>query len=126
MANSSTQNAAFRRDHVILSLGLSLFALGVLGFVFLQHYGSVVRLLCLAGSVLAAVVVLLFSAPGKEFIAFSRNAYIEVRKVVWPTPQETGKMTLVVFIFALVMAMYLWASDKAIEWLIFSLILRWK
>jgi preprotein translocase SecE subunit len=50
----------------------------------------------------------------------------EVRKVVWPTRKEATQTTLVVFGFVLVMAIFLWLSDKSIEWVIFSAILGWK
>jgi len=62
----------------------------------------------------------------QRFIGFVRDAYREVRKVVWPSRKEAGQTTIAVFGFALVMAVYLWMSDKAIEWLVFSLLLRWK
>jgi len=127
MANSSTQSSKKALcDRLILTLGLCFFVLGILGFAFLNHYNAYIQLLSLACGVVAGIIAILFSAPGREFIAFSKSAYIEVCKVVWPAPKEAGKMTLIVFVFALVMAVYLWMSDKIIEWLIFSLILRWK
>src|SRR5579883_554169 len=82
-------------------------------------------LLVLVG-VVAGVVVGLLSSPGKGFIAFAKDSYNEVRKVVWPTRKEATQTTLVVFGFVLVMAVFLWVSDKSIEWVIFSAILGWK
>jgi preprotein translocase subunit SecE len=46
--------------------------------------------------------------------------------VVWPTGQEARQMTLYVFAFVVVMAIFLWLTDKSIEWAIFSLVLQWK
>jgi preprotein translocase subunit SecE len=68
----------------------------------------------------------LLSSSGKGFIVFAKEAYREVRKVVWPTRKEAAQTTLVVFGFVLLMAVYLWLSDKTIEWAIFSAILGWK
>lgn len=62
----------------------------------------------------------------KGFIAFAKDSYKEVRKVVWPTRKEATQTTLVVFGFVFVMAIFLWISDKSIEWAIFSVILGWK
>jgi len=76
--------------------------------------------------VIAGVVVGLLSAPGKSFIAFAKDSYKEVRKVVWPTRKEATQTTLVVFGFVLAMAIILWVCDKSIEWVIFSAILGWK
>ena len=59
-------------------------------------------------------------------MAFAKDSYKEVRKVVWPTRKEATQITLVVFAFVLVMAIFLWGTDKSIEWVIFSVILGWK
>ncbi|KGX50506.1 preprotein translocase, SecE subunit [Burkholderia pseudomallei TSV44] len=80
----------------------------------------------MAVGVIAGVGVALMSLPGKSFIAFAKDSYREVRKVVWPTRKEATQTTLVVFGFVLVMALFLWVSDKSIEWAIFSVILGWK
>jgi preprotein translocase subunit SecE len=55
-----------------------------------------------------------------------RDAYHEVRKVVWPSRKETGQATLMVFVFVLLMAIFLWMVDKLAEWGVFSLILGWR
>ena len=58
-------------------------------------------------ALIAGVAVGLLSAPGKGFIAFAKESYKEVRKVVWPTRKEATQTTLVVFAFVLIMAMFL-------------------
>ena len=50
----------------------------------------------------------------------------EVRKVVWPTRKETTQMTLYVFGFVVLMALFLWLTDKTLEWVLYDLILGWK
>ena len=50
----------------------------------------------------------------------------EVKKVVWPTRKEALQMTGYVFAFVLVMAMFLWLTDKTLEWVLYDLILGWK
>ena len=54
----------------------------------------------------------------------SRSA--EVKKVVWPTRKETMQTTAAVFAFVVVMAVFLWVSDKTLEWVLYDLILGWK
>ena len=66
------------------------------------------------------------SESGKQLIAFGRDSEREVRKVVWPTRKEAGQMTLYVFIFVVVMALFLFLTDKTLEWVIYDLILGWK
>jgi preprotein translocase subunit SecE len=50
----------------------------------------------------------------------------EVRKVVWPERKEAIQMTLYVFGFVVVMALFLWLTDKALAWVLYDLVLGWK
>ena len=66
------------------------------------------------------------SEPGKQLIAYGRDSVREVKKVVWPTRKEALQMTGYVFAFVVVMALFLWLTDKTLEWLLYDLILGWK
>jgi preprotein translocase subunit SecE len=75
---------------------------------------------------LAAGVALFFtSEAGKQLTNFGRDSLREVRKVVWPSRKEAGQMTLYVFIFVLIMALFLFLTDKTLEWIVYDLILGW-
>ena len=74
----------------------------------------------------AAVATFFTSEPGKQLIAYGRDSAREVKKVVWPTRKEAGQMTLYVFLFVLAMALFLFLTDKTLEWLLYDLILGWK
>jgi len=77
--------------------------------------------------VLAAAVALFFtSEAGRQLIAYGRDSIREVKKVVWPTRKEALQMTGYVFAFVLVMALFLWLTDKTLEWVLYDLILGWK
>jgi preprotein translocase subunit SecE len=79
------------------------------------------------GMLLAAAVATFFtSEAGKQLIAFGRDSWREVQKVVWPSRKEAGQMTLYVFAFVVVMALFLWITDKTLEWVLYDLILGWK
>ncbi|RKT25319.1 protein translocase subunit secE/sec61 gamma [Paraburkholderia sp. RAU2J] len=110
----------------MLVAGVLLVLAGFVGFFWLNGQEWYIRGAALAVGAIAGVVVGLLSAPGKSFIAFAKDSYKEVRKVVWPTRKEATQTTLVVFGFVFVMAIFLWVSDKSIEWAIFSVILGWK
>ncbi|HMO47944.1 MAG TPA: preprotein translocase subunit SecE [Rubrivivax sp.] len=76
---------------------------------------------------LAAAVALYFSSEsGKQLIAFGRDAVRETKKVVWPTRKEATQMTGYVFAFVAVMALFLWITDKTLEWVLYDLILGWR
>lgn len=126
MANPSVEVVDTSSDKLMLIAGVLLVVAGFVGFFWLSGQEWYVRGAALVVGVVAGVVVGLLSSPGKGFIAFAKDSYKEVRKVVWPTRKEASQTTLVVFGFVLVMAVLLWISDKSIEWVIFSVILGWK
>ncbi len=85
-----------------------------------------IRLAVLFSGIALAVVIVAISPDGRRFIAYAKDSWYEVKKVVWPTRKETTQMTLVVFGFVLIMSLFLWIADKLIEWLVFSAFLGWK
>jgi len=83
----------------------------------------VIALLVLAAS---AVAVFFTADAGRRLTAFGRDAIRETRKVVWPARQEALQMTGYVFAFVVVMALFMWLTDKTLEWVIYDLILGWR
>jgi preprotein translocase subunit SecE len=85
-----------------------------------------VRVAALVVLMLMAIGTFFTSEAGKQLIAYGRDSAREVRKVVWPTRKEAGQMTAYVFAFVFVMALFLWMTDKTLEWVLYDLILGWK
>ena len=75
---------------------------------------------------LLAVATFFTSESGKQLVAFGRDAWRETQKVVWPTGKEARQMTMYVFAFVVVMALFLWMTDKTLEWVLYDLVLGWK
>ena len=113
-------------DKIKLVLAALLLAAGVAGFYYLGDSAAIVRLAAIVAGAAAGVAVAWFTAPGQQFLAFVRDAIIEVKKVVWPTRKESLQTAGIVFAFVLVMAVFLWISDKTLEYLLYDLILGWK
>lgn len=113
-------------DKIKIVLALALLAAGIAGFYAFSEQALVLRVLCVLGGLIAAVGVAATSAPGRNFIAFSREAINETRKVVWPTRKETIQTTGMVFAFVVVIAIFLWLTDKGLEWVLYDLVLGWK
>ncbi len=113
-------------DKVKLAVAVLLVAAGVWGYYWLADAALVLRILAVAAGILAGAAVAWFSAPGKEFTLFAAESLAEVKKVVWPTRKETMQTTAAVFGFVVVMAVFLWVSDKTLEWVLYDLILSWK
>jgi preprotein translocase subunit SecE len=113
-------------DKAKLALAVLLVAAGVWAYYWLAERALVLRLLAVAGGFIAGAVVAWFSEPGRQFIGFAAESWGEVKKVVWPTRKETVQTTAAVFAFVFVMAVFLWISDKTLEWILYDLLLGWK
>jgi preprotein translocase subunit SecE len=70
--------------------------------------------------VMAAVAgfISLQTAKGRAFFTLAKEARAEIRKVVWPSRQETTQTTLIVVAVVLVMALVLWGLDSLLGWLV--------
>jgi preprotein translocase subunit SecE len=113
-------------DKIKIVVALALFAAGVAGFYYLAESAMIYRLGALLGGIAAACVVAWFTQAGKEFFAFAKDSWAEVKKVVWPTRDETLRMTALVFGFVLLMAVFLWVTDKSLEVVLYDWVLGWK
>jgi preprotein translocase subunit SecE len=109
-----------------LIVAAALIAAGIAGYYLLADGALVLRVLAVVAGLAAAAGVAATSLPGREFIVFGQEALVEVKKVVWPTRKETVQTTAAVFAFVVVMALFLWLSDKTLEWILYDLILGWK
>ncbi|MEI7786463.1 MAG: preprotein translocase subunit SecE [Betaproteobacteria bacterium] len=126
MASTEVQTVSTAADKAKLALAVVLLIAALAGFYLLGKQGAVVQWLTLVAGLVAAVVVFALSESGKQLLAFGRDSVREVKKVVWPTRKEAVQMTLYVFGFVVVMALFLWMTDKTLEWLLYDLVLGWK
>ncbi|MCL2875520.1 MAG: preprotein translocase subunit SecE [Betaproteobacteria bacterium] len=113
-------------DKLKFWLAVALVITGVTGFYLLGEQPLVLRVLSVLAGLGAGGAVAWFTEPGRRFAVFVREAITETRKVVWPTRKETVQMTGIVFAFVVVMAIFLWLTDKSLEWVVYDLILGWK
>ena len=126
MATSQVETITTKADKAKLGLSGVLLIGALAAFYLLSKQGQIAQWAVLIVGVAAAVVVFLTSESGKQLIAFGRDAWREVKKVVWPTRKETTQMTLYVFGFVVLMALFLWLTDKTLEWVFYDLILGWR
>ena len=113
-------------DKAKLAVAAVLVVAAVVAFYALGKQDLWVRVVALIVLMAAAVVTFFTSESGKQLIAYGRDSVKEVRKVVWPTRKVALQMTAYVFAFVFVMALFLWLTDKTLEWLLYDLILGWK
>ena len=126
MATTQVETVSSTADKAKLASAAILVVAALAAFYLLAKQGSVVQWLALLAGLTAAVVVFFLSESGRQLIAFGRETWREVKKVVWPARKEALQLTGVVFAFVLVMALFLWLTDKTLEWVFYDLILGWR
>lgn len=126
MAATQVETVSSGADKLKLFAVAVLVIAGIAGFYLLSKQGVVVQWVVLLVGLVAAVAVFLVSEPGKQFVGFAKDSWREVKKVVWPTRKETLQMTAYVFAFVVIMSLFLWFTDKTLEWVLYDLILGWR
>ena len=126
MASSQVETVSTTADKAKLGLAVALVLASLVSFYLLAQQGPLAQGGALLACLVAAVVVFMSSEVGKQFLAFGRDSVREVKKVVWPARKEAMQMTAYVFAFVVVMALFLWLTDKTLEWVFYDLLLGWK
>jgi preprotein translocase subunit SecE len=126
MSNHPVQTVSTSNDKYKVILAILAVVAGVAAFYVLASQGSLVRVGALVAGLVVALVLAWSSEAGQGFVAFAKESVRETKKVVWPTRKEATQITLVVFGFVLVMAIFLWGTDKFLEFMLYDVILGWK
>ena len=113
-------------DKIKFALALLLVAAGVAGFYMLGEAALILRVLSVLAGVVAGTAVAWFTEPGQRFFVFGQESWTETKKVASPSRKETVQTTGIVFAFVVVMAIFLWLTDKSLEWFFYDLVLGWK
>lgn len=126
MSNQSVQTVGNSSDKIKIVLALVAAFAGIVGFYLLSDKSTAVRSAVLVAGLVVAAGLAWTSTTGKNFIAFAQESIREARRVVWPTRNESLRITAVVFGFVLIMALFLWGADKVLEFVLYDVILGWK
>ena len=126
MATTQVQTVSTGAEKAKLAAAIVLVVAALAAFYLLGKQGPLVQWAALLAALAAAVAVFFASESGRQLAAFGRDAWREVKKVVWPARKEAIQITAYVFGFVLIMALFLWLTDKTLEWLFYDLILGWK
>ncbi len=104
-------------DILKLLIAAGLLVGGIFGYYWYLEWMLALRVLLVLGGLAASIAVAATSTQGQRIWAFIQGSRIEIRKVVWPTKQETTQTAIAVFIFTLVLALFFWALDSGLLWL---------
>jgi preprotein translocase subunit SecE len=103
-------------DSAKLAVAVVLLLGGIVAFYALHSQPDWQRWLAVVAGVVLGIVVFGLSQRGREFFEFVVESRVELRKVVWPTRQETGMTTLAVFVFVIVAGTFFWVLDVFLSW----------
>ncbi len=126
MASVQVETVSTGAEKARLAVAGLLVIGALVAFYLLTSQGAIAQWGGLVAGLVLAAVVFVTSESGKRLIGFGRDSWREVKKVVWPTRKETLQTTAFVFAFSIVMALFLWLTDKTLEWVLYDLILGWR
>ena len=109
-------------DIIKLLIAACVLVGGLYGYYYLLEWTLPLRVLLVLGGLIVGVAIAMTSTQGRRLWAFIQGSRVEIRKVVWPTKQETTQTAIAVFVFTLVMALFFWGLDSFLLWLTRTLV----
>ena len=109
-------------DIIKLLLAAGVLVGGLYSYYYFLEIALPLRVLMVLGGLAAGITVAMTSTQGRRLWAFIQGARVEIRKVVWPTKQETTQTAIAVFVFTLIMALFFWGLDSFLLWLTRTLV----
>ncbi len=109
------------------TIKLLLAAAALVGGLYAYYYyetsiAQAIRVLMVFAGTAAGITIAMTSTQGHRLWHFIQGSRVEIRKVVWPTKQETTQTAIAVFVFTLVMMLFFWVLDSGLLWLTRSLV----
>ncbi|WP_440054849.1 preprotein translocase subunit SecE [Pseudoalteromonas sp. T1lg65] len=109
--STNVENSSSSMDTVKWLVAITLLTGAVVGNYLYADLSVLIRAVGVVAAVAVSFGILATTEKGRTFIAFAKESRIEVRKVVWPTRQETTHTTFIVMIATVIMALILWGLD---------------
>ncbi len=120
VTKTEQQSSGF--DTVKLVFSLLVLAAGIFAFYYFKEESQLLRVLGILAVAVVSFLIVATTMLGKRSIGFAKDARVEVRKVVWPSRQETTQTTIAVLVMVLIVAIMLWLIDMFLGWGIKSLL----
>jgi preprotein translocase subunit SecE len=116
MSEQVDQGGSTVVDTAKLLLAVITVIAGIGGYYWFVELPTAVRILMVLAGVAVSAAFLFWSAQGRAVWQFVQGSRVELRKMVWPTRQETLQTTLVVFVFVLLLGVFFWLVDMLLAW----------
>ncbi len=105
-------------DTIKLLIAVAALVGGLYAYYYYEtDFAQAIRVLMVLGGTVAGIGIAMTSVQGQRLWHFIQGSRVEIRKVVWPTRQETTQTAIAVFVFTLVMMLFFWALDSGLLWL---------
>jgi len=114
--SANDQTTTTGADKAKLTLAAATFLAGVVAFYGLEGQSDLIRVVGMVVVAAIAIAIAMTSQPGRNAWSFAREARQELRRVVWPTRQESIQTTLVVLVMVFIVAILLWLMDMFFMW----------
>jgi len=111
MVAKTEEVVSSKLDTFKLLLAIAVLIFGVVGFYYYEAESQLYRVLGVVFAVMVAIAISSTTRLGQGLIGFGREARMEVRKVVWPTRQETVQTTFMVIVAVIIIGIFLWLID---------------
>ena len=103
-------------DRVKLGAAVIAVIAGIAGYYVLGTDANWQRWIAVVAGLVIGALLLAFSHYGSEFREFMASARVELRKIVWPTRQDTLQTTVIVFVFVAIAGFFFWGLDLLLAW----------
>ena len=113
---TKTEQSSSAIDTFKLMTAVLVLIAGVVGFYYFEEESQLLRVLGMLAVAVVAFFIVASSVPGRRGLSFVKDARVEVRKVVWPTRQETLQTTIAVLFMVILVAIMLWLFDMFLGW----------
>ena len=105
-------------DNIKIAIAVGCVIAGLFAYYWFAELAVVLRVLIVLAGLAAAAAVAYTSEPGRQFFAFAQEAWAEAGRVSWPVRKETIQTTGIVFVFVVIMALFLFAVDSSLAWVV--------
>ncbi len=122
MNSKSETQPSNKFDTFKLAFAALVLVVAVAAFYYFVDYLLLARVAGLLAAVAVAVGIALTTEVGVNLLGFIKDSRAELRKVVWPTRQETWQTSLAVIVMVIIMGIFLWLLDMLLLWLVQLLI----
>jgi preprotein translocase subunit SecE len=115
--NTNAETGSGFLDTVKLALAAAILVGGIAAFYMYEEQSLLVSVSVLLVAVGLGVAVFMQTERGRTLWRFIQGSRVEIRKVIWPTRQETLQTALTVLVFALILGLFFWGLDFFLLWI---------